>query len=1150
MIIKKRLKFQLQRLLFSGFFVLISLVGTLFVNTVNVEPVYAEPDDGSSVVVDSSVDTSESNLGDGAEAEEGSSSGNEDNCKSSLGPIGWLVCPTTGKIAEAVDWLYEKIENILVINPTPAEDGSPIYEVWKYLKGVTNIVFIIFLLVVIYSQLTGLGITNYGIKKALPKLIVAAVLVNLSFLICQLAVDASNVIGNGLRGVFTSVAENAIFAGDTAVEVSYTGMFASMIGGAAVAVGAGIIAFEAGAIWMLIPVILGALVAVVTGLVTIALRQAVVALLIMISPLAMVANILPNTEKWFAKWKDLLFRMLIFYPMFSLLFGASQLAGLAIIMSARDGFGLLLGVAVQIFPLFFSWSLMKMSGTFLGNINAKLNALAAAPLATNRAWADSHRQLSKQRHLVGKPILPSMRLMQFVNKRRIAREEETAEKMETAKLRGQAYYSDNYYRKMLNGRKRLTRAGERAYDEYIARGAYMRSIERHKANFDRGVADQFSGSAAQKARLEALDRKAFLTYDYLDMERSRAFRINQENIEGRHKRISNAITAHIDDEYGYRIDENGNKVRRDDYAFQFDDMDQSVGKLAREQYAELSKIMHGDENLAQFAAASAAHARDTQQKVFSNMMQKYAELMPPTREIEYRLDELIKNSRIDDNKEIQDIDGIISYMRVLLQRGDTDLIDDRAKAMIEDKMIEGLTKKGVRAGTHTSQAIASFFQFEVGHAHPLMRRFGKYINLQTAQIFNENVRKNREITFAEYIKGEYEEEDPDHPGETIIKYAKRPMTVLMEGTPFEGVERTSMRSGDKMMRSVYTDEQGNLDVDGFLGKRGEYENAIQSAFIKGVLKETSGSETLKSFVRFKTGYYKKLMVVKDDDGNDVPTNVWVDEWNDDTYSNVSGVDRDKIRAHYMDNTIKFIQSMTPNELLKMRSDFKDPLTFHLARVFEGFNEDELTPEEKAARREYEAERARIQTEYGDDPVDMAKVNRDEALKKAQYKIAGLALRKVLDRGTLYQIVRSRRNNGTVADAKPFVREWLGLNDENFAKEFERMNARLASQPDRNRRPREGQDIESDSPNDSQDTGGVYTDADRDDYMRQIEGLFTDYGSNTEAFYNQVRDFLRNTFPRGNFVMSEFEDFHDRTPNADSSTLFNKLKELLDDLNNY
>ena len=66
------------------------------------------------------------------------------SCEDSLGSLGWLVCPTTGKISEAVDFLYDKIEDVLEINPVEAKDGSPVYEIWKYFQGVTNILFIIF----------------------------------------------------------------------------------------------------------------------------------------------------------------------------------------------------------------------------------------------------------------------------------------------------------------------------------------------------------------------------------------------------------------------------------------------------------------------------------------------------------------------------------------------------------------------------------------------------------------------------------------------------------------------------------------------------------------------------------------------------------------------------------------------------------------------------------------------------------------------------------------------------------------------------------------------------------------------------------------------------------------------------------------------
>lgn len=395
----KELKNKLKKAIFGFFFVFVALFGLFSMNFSMGQTVYAVPTENESsnqvVEVDSSEQAVEDENTNQNEVTASSDSSAENSCKGSMGAIGWFVCPITGKISEAVDFLYGIIEDALVINPVSAEDGSPIYEVWKYCRGITNIVFIIFLLIVIYSQITGLGITNYGIKKSLPKLIIAAVLVNLSFVICSLAVDISNIIGDGLRGLFATIAESAV-SSNTALtasemKLSMADLFSAVAGGAALTIGGVVIAGGPGVIWMLIPTVLGAIVAMVSGVITIALRQAVVALLVMISPLAMVANILPNTENLFRKWKDLFKKMLVFYPMFSLLFGASNLAGFAIVASADSMFGVLLGVAVQIFPLIFSWSLMRMSGTMLESVNAGIRGLTQKPLAGNRAWAESKR---------------------------------------------------------------------------------------------------------------------------------------------------------------------------------------------------------------------------------------------------------------------------------------------------------------------------------------------------------------------------------------------------------------------------------------------------------------------------------------------------------------------------------------------------------------------------------------------------------------------------------------------------------------------------------------------------------------------------------------------------------------------------------------
>ena len=285
------------------------------------------------------------------------------SCSEQVGSLSWIICPGTGLLGSIIDGAYGILTSLMQVNPIPSDDSTPMYIVWNYFKNLTNTLFVIFFIIVILSQLTGIGISNYGIKKVLPRIIIAAILVNLSYIICTLAVDLSNIFGIGLRSVFENIENIAVSNGsisDVARNISASSIIAGVIGvgGATAAVGGALVAFGGleGAIWMLIPIILSGVFAVVSALITMAARQSLIFILAMISPLALIAYMLPNTESWFKKWYQLFMRMLVFYPLFSILYGASSLAGLVIITSsisdnaAANSLGVILGLAVN-YPL-------------------------------------------------------------------------------------------------------------------------------------------------------------------------------------------------------------------------------------------------------------------------------------------------------------------------------------------------------------------------------------------------------------------------------------------------------------------------------------------------------------------------------------------------------------------------------------------------------------------------------------------------------------------------------------------------------------------------------------------------------------------------------------------------------------------------------
>ena len=88
----------------------------------------------------------------------------------SLEWIGYIICPAARFMAKITDKAFDALQSFLEIKSLArgTEGGDSLYNAWSAMRNVANALFVIAFMVVIYSQLTGAGITNYGIKKLLP----------------------------------------------------------------------------------------------------------------------------------------------------------------------------------------------------------------------------------------------------------------------------------------------------------------------------------------------------------------------------------------------------------------------------------------------------------------------------------------------------------------------------------------------------------------------------------------------------------------------------------------------------------------------------------------------------------------------------------------------------------------------------------------------------------------------------------------------------------------------------------------------------------------------------------------------------------------------------------------------------------------------
>lgn len=293
------------------------------------------------------------------------------------GGLGWLICPVMTFVANINDAAYGAISGFLDIKPAILGDNSNTSgakQGWDFFRNIANAIFAVIFLWIIFSQISNVGVSNYGIKKILPRLIIGALLVNLSYYLCQIFVDLSNILGHTLKDALEAG------AGGIGTESEAAG-WGSAIAATIVGVG-GVAAFAALAIG--IPTLAAGFLAIMTVFIILVVRQAGIILLISMSPMAFAAWLLPNTEDLFKKWLKMFRGLLLVFPIISLLYGAGKLAGAVLASSATvdpnnpDETLHLVALAATTMPLIATPFVLQNSLSSLGSIGAKIGKLSSA----------------------------------------------------------------------------------------------------------------------------------------------------------------------------------------------------------------------------------------------------------------------------------------------------------------------------------------------------------------------------------------------------------------------------------------------------------------------------------------------------------------------------------------------------------------------------------------------------------------------------------------------------------------------------------------------------------------------------------------------------------------------------------------------------
>ena len=212
---------------------------------------------------------------------------------------------------------------------TPTDQSNPaaagFYNAWQSIRDIAYGILVIVALVMVISQALSFEVFDaYTMKKVLPRMLVAAIGISLSWQFIQFMVWVANALGNGITALISTPFNHITLIGGQKMADLLAGLTGlAILQPTLAAIGA--VAFLVILILMFIPLFLSVIVII--------LRQILIVFLAIFAPLAMVCFILPATQSVWKMWWKNFSKALLMFPLIAgaleigKVFAATSIAG-------------------------------------------------------------------------------------------------------------------------------------------------------------------------------------------------------------------------------------------------------------------------------------------------------------------------------------------------------------------------------------------------------------------------------------------------------------------------------------------------------------------------------------------------------------------------------------------------------------------------------------------------------------------------------------------------------------------------------------------------------------------------------------------------------------------------------------------------------
>lgn len=284
-----------------------------------------------------------------------------------LNPLNWIVCPFIKAASSLVDLLDGAINKLLEVDTNAifgdaSPQGRAYHQAWGIFRTLALALIAIAALVMVIAQAAGLEFLDaYTIRKVLPRLLAAAVLITISWPLMEVLIKAGNDIGLGVRDIIYAPFTNFT---QKLTDLSNGTKFTTLLLGTGAAIAFGWVA--------LLSFLLTALLASLIAIVLLIFREIMIIFLVIIAPIGIACMILPNTQKGWKLWRDTFVGLLLVFIFISAFIALGRVFSV-VAASSQDFIGQIIAIIAYFAPYFLIPLAFRLAGGLVATVGGIVN---------------------------------------------------------------------------------------------------------------------------------------------------------------------------------------------------------------------------------------------------------------------------------------------------------------------------------------------------------------------------------------------------------------------------------------------------------------------------------------------------------------------------------------------------------------------------------------------------------------------------------------------------------------------------------------------------------------------------------------------------------------------------------------------------------